>query len=51
MIEAVGRLEDHYKLYLAMSDTRLTDLDQIRNTVIRSGPERCGSTEGYRDGQ
>jgi len=38
VIEAVGRMEDHYKLYLAMSDTRLTDLDQIRNTVIRSGP-------------
>ena len=31
-------MEDHYKLYLAMSDTRLTDLEQIRNTVIRSGP-------------
>jgi CzcA family heavy metal efflux pump len=38
VIEAVGRMEDHYKLYLAMSDTRLTNLDQIRNTVLRSGP-------------
>src|SRR5690348_1048691 len=38
VIEAVGRMEDHYKLYLAMSDTRLTNLEQVRNTVVRSGP-------------
>ena len=37
VITAVGRLEDHYKLYLAMSDTRFSGLDQIRNTVLRSG--------------
>ncbi len=37
VITAVGRLEDHYKLYLVMSDTRLTGLGQIRNTVLRSG--------------
>ncbi len=38
VITAVGRLEDHYKLYLVMSDTRLTSLDQIRQTILRSGP-------------
>jgi multidrug efflux pump subunit AcrB len=38
VIAAVGRMEDHYKLYLAMSDTRLQSLDQIRGTIIRSGP-------------
>jgi CzcA family heavy metal efflux pump len=37
VITAVGRLQDHYKLYLVMSDTRFTGLDQIRNTVLRSG--------------
>ncbi len=37
IITAVGRLEDNYKLYLVMSDTRFTGLDQIRNTVLRSG--------------
>ncbi len=37
VITAVGRLEDHYKLYLVMSDTRFTGLEQIRNTVLRSG--------------
>src|SRR4029453_5452183 len=38
VIAAVGRMEDHYKLYLAMSDTRLRGIDQIRSTIIRSGP-------------
>ena len=38
VIQAVGRLEDHYKLYLAMSDTRLLSLEQIRKTILRSGP-------------
>ena len=38
IIQAVGRMEDHYKLYLAMSDTRLINVEQIRNTILRSGP-------------
>ncbi len=38
VITAVGRIEDHYKLYLVMSDTRFMRIDQIRNTVLRSGP-------------
>lgn len=37
VITAVGRLEDHYKLYLVMSDTRLLTLTQIEHTVLRSG--------------
>ncbi|MGH8743817.1 MAG: efflux RND transporter permease subunit, partial [Burkholderiales bacterium] len=37
VVTAVGRLEDHYKLYLGVSDTRLQNLDQIRQTVLRSG--------------
>ncbi len=37
VIQAVGRLEDHYKLYLVMSDTRLTDLPEIAKMVVRSG--------------
>ena len=37
-ITAVGRLEDHYKLYLAIADARLKTLAQIGATVIRSGP-------------
>ena len=37
VVTAVGRLEDHYKLYLVISDTRLTHLAQIAETVIRSG--------------
>ena len=37
VITAVGRLEDHYKLYLVISDTQLPGLDQIRETILRSG--------------
>ena len=51
VIQAVGRLEDHYKLYLAMSDTRLVSLEQIRNTILRSGPARFGSTRRRSHGQ
>lgn len=37
VITAVGRIQDHYKLYLTVSDTRFHDLDQIRETILRSG--------------
>ena len=37
VITAVGRLEDNYKLYMVMSDTRQTRLAGIRKTVLRSG--------------
>jgi CzcA family heavy metal efflux pump len=37
VITAVGRMEEHYKLYLMISDTRFHDLDQIRETILRSG--------------
>lgn len=36
VISAVGRLEDHYKLYLALSDSRLRTIDDIRDTVLRT---------------
>jgi CzcA family heavy metal efflux pump len=34
-INAVGRLEDHYKLYLAIVDNRVTTLDQLAQTVLQ----------------
>lgn len=37
VITAVGRMEDQYKLYLVISDTRLRNLEQTRDTIIRSG--------------
>jgi CzcA family heavy metal efflux pump len=37
VVSAVGRLEDHYKLYLVMSDTRFKNFAEIQNTVLRSG--------------
>jgi len=39
VLQAVGRLEDHYKLYLVVSDETLSGLDQIRHTVVRNGPD------------
>ena len=39
VIKAVGRLEDHYKLYLVVSDTRFHDVREIRQTVLRSGKD------------
>jgi CzcA family heavy metal efflux pump len=37
VITAVGRLEDHYKLYLVVSDTRLQNVDQIGRTILKTG--------------
>ncbi|MEK8090256.1 efflux RND transporter permease subunit [Thermithiobacillus plumbiphilus] len=37
VLSAVGRLEDHYRLYLVLSDTSLHNLDEIRHTVLRTG--------------
>ncbi|MHB8347263.1 MAG: efflux RND transporter permease subunit [Acidiferrobacterales bacterium] len=33
----VGRIQDHYKLYLTVSDTRLRDLRNIKRIVLRTG--------------
>jgi CzcA family heavy metal efflux pump len=37
-ITAAGRLEDHYKLYLALVDTRFTDAAQIGETILLKSP-------------
>ena len=37
-ISAVGKLEDHYKLYLALADSRFTSADQVGETVLLKGP-------------
>ena len=37
VLTAVGRIEDHYKLFLEISDTQLMTIDQIRHTILRSG--------------
>ena len=36
-LTAVGRLEDHYKLYLLVSKTRLSDIKRIKDVVLRRG--------------
>ena len=37
VLQAVGKLNEHYNLYLMLSDTRLKGLKSIRHTVLRSG--------------
>ena len=37
VLQAVGRIEEHYKLHLALSDTALHTPDNIGRTIIRSG--------------
>ena len=37
VITAVGRMEQHYKLYLGVANSRLKSLDGIRDTVLRAG--------------
>jgi len=39
VISAVGRIEDHYKLYLTVSDTRFHNMDQIREIILGSGSD------------
>lgn len=39
VVVAAGPLEDQYKQFLVLTDSRYQDLDQIRETVVRSGPE------------
>ena len=39
VLRAVGRMEDRYKLYLLLSDTRIRALRTIENTVLRSGAD------------
>lgn len=37
VLTAVGRIEDRFKLFLTVSDTRFDSLDAIRHTVLTSG--------------
>lgn len=39
VVKSVGRLEDHYKLYLVVSNTSFDSRSTIRNTVLRSGKD------------
>ncbi|CAN7685116.1 efflux RND transporter permease subunit [Caballeronia sp. LjRoot34] len=39
VLMAAGRIEDHYKLYLVISDATITKLDDLRNVVVSAnGP-------------
>ncbi len=49
VLTAVGLIEDHYKLYLEVVDTRLRSLEQIRRTVLRSGQNGLVELEDVAD--
>ena len=36
VLRAVGRLEDHYKLFLVVSNEILNGVDRLRNTVVKT---------------
>jgi multidrug efflux pump subunit AcrB len=38
VLTAVGRLEDHFKLYLVVADAQFKDIAEIGRTVVHSGP-------------
>ena len=38
VLTAVGRLEDHFKLYLVVADAQFKSLDEVGQTIVRSGP-------------
>lgn len=39
VLQVTGRVEDRHKLLFALTDTKLTNLDDIRNVVVRSSPK------------
>lgn len=38
-LKAIGRLQDEHKLFLALGDTRIRTLEDIRRTILRSGED------------
>lgn len=39
VLQVTGRVEDRHKLLFALTDTKLANLDDIRNVVVRSSPK------------
>jgi CzcA family heavy metal efflux pump len=39
VLNAVGRIEDHYKLYLVVAENSLDSIERLQRTVVRSGPD------------
>ncbi|MDE2234745.1 MAG: efflux RND transporter permease subunit [Gammaproteobacteria bacterium] len=39
VLTAVGRLQDHYQLYLVVSNSQLNDIHRLKQVVLRSGPD------------
>jgi multidrug efflux pump subunit AcrB len=39
LLQAVGRLQDHYKLFLVIADQTVAGVNELRQIAIRAGPE------------
>ncbi|HET7307901.1 MAG TPA: efflux RND transporter permease subunit [Gammaproteobacteria bacterium] len=37
VLNAVGRLTDHYQLYLGVADSRFNSIDEIRQVIVKTG--------------
>jgi len=37
VLTTIGKIEDRYKLFLTIADTRFDDIDSIKHTVLRNG--------------
>ena len=35
-VESAGLLPDHYRMYLTLLDTRVKDLQDLQNTIIKN---------------
>jgi multidrug efflux pump subunit AcrB len=45
VLQAIGRVEDRYKLYLVISDALLRGADDLRDIAIRNGPNGVTTVE------
>ena len=53
LLTAVGRIEDHHRLYLVVADQSLRTVEEIRSIVVRSGSNgliRIGDVAAVTDG-
>jgi multidrug efflux pump subunit AcrB len=42
VLTAVGQIEDRYRLYLIVTDTRFRSIEQVKSTVLRTGSNSGG---------
>lgn len=45
VLQAIGRIEDRYKLYLVIADNTLRGIDNLRRIAVRTGPDGVTTVE------